>query len=840
MEVVSAPVTTAAPTTTTASKTSWQQAVPALAPPAPWWMTATSAPTTVQRDLTVVIPPSAIPPSSTAISAPVSTVGPSAPVSVPMSQKEEELTLNIFEKKKEAEQAETKAMMQSSKYEKKFSGFDYPIIIQEKKSFRERLTESQFPAEQYQTQFKAYQREILKPQDVTATSPALSRGYITEKGTFQTYAPIFAEKAKIAEIEKTATATMLFGSGFWGLPSLVGAATSYGAYGIVEEPARQFGEKFPSPYKELISYGVPMTASLGAGGLAATGVAKAGLRFGTVRVTINNVDVAKQTEIGQTVVSLNKKFGTAKVVTPVGKRKYAAAIRTVSITEPTPTQASKIKDPFERITSKGLMARYAGEYPLLTKAGREVFRPYTTRILGEISLKERLPLSGIIRQKAEVEKFAGTVGTKLEKQYELTVPSGQGIYRVGMQRGIAASVFGRETKKGLEVGAGRFGQVFKIAEKGRGYAGRIATKMGAIIKVPKLRKPVIAESKEMSFVKGIRVSKLPSEIKPVATGRTILKTGRMRTLHAKAAEQAINRNIKTALTDSAKKMMQQQFTRQSVLAATGIMLTTKIGKLKQVGRTLIGTTTRTMPTLESRSKEKLVPIMAPSTRALPTERTKVMPTQNDIQKIMGSSRTGFAETTVPKISTISSARIAVIPAVEMQRATRVGMAGALLTITPPPAMPKARGIPPPLILSFGGFFKKRVKEREDGQGYHVYILQGGKYFKATSKPTFKEDAIAFGAEVIDNTAQATFKIVRTKGKPEPLAAGFSLFGPEKFYEKKGRFTERNTYRIDTEGELEGITARGLLTQRRMKQAGIPMSKKERRRIFGTSRLPRLI
>jgi hypothetical protein len=129
---------------------------------------------------------------------------------------------------------------------------------------------------------------------------------------------------------------------------------------------------------------------------------------------------------------------------------------------------------------------------------------------------------------------------------------------------------------------------------------------------------------------------------------------------------------------------------------------------------------------------------------------------------------------------------------------------------------KFPGVPTPKSLRPRN--KDEEKEKEDfSQGYDVYIREKGKYFKANKVPKNYAAAFNFGAEVVDNSAAATFKIKKSKGKAKIKDDFLDPFLKNKFREpkskKKDKFIEKNTYRIDTAGELRGITAKGLLAQR---------------------------
>lgn len=99
------------------------------------------------------------------------------------------------------------------------------------------------------------------------------------------------------------------------------------------------------------------------------------------------------------------------------------------------------------------------------------------------------------------------------------------------------------------------------------------------------------------------------------------------------------------------------------------------------------------------------------------------------------------------------------------------------------------------------------------QGWNTFAKQGDIWVKVNKKPQWKSEAEALGAEVVDNTTAAQFKVARAAGKPSGFALGG--FNPFKFSKSKrgDSFMEKNKFRIDTQGEFEGITVKGWLTRR---------------------------
>lgn len=174
--------------------------------------------------------------------------------------------------------------------------------------------------------------------------------------------------------------------------------------------------------------------------------------------------------------------------------------------------------------------------------------------------------------------------------------------------------------------------------------------------------------------------------------------------------------------------------------------------------------------------------------------------------------------------------------------------------SPPPALlpPRAPPLPrPPRIptepvsprqpFRLPRFERERV-EGVRGQGFNVLVKEKGKktFFKANTDSLPRNKALNFGANIVDNSAAATFKVRRAKTQTELVDdPSFSKAG--KFRSPKGKsplreqepvLIEKNLFRIDSLGERQQITAKGLIARREAAQrrrAGQPQKSKKRRR-----------
>ena len=127
-----------------------------------------------------------------------------------------------------------------------------------------------------------------------------------------------------------------------------------------------------------------------------------------------------------------------------------------------------------------------------------------------------------------------------------------------------------------------------------------------------------------------------------------------------------------------------------------------------------------------------------------------------------------------------------------------------------PGKPPKRPMPPKLInLGLGGI----VGPAASIDSFDVFVREGitrrDKFIKANAEPLPKNKALNLGADIVDNTTAAAFKI-KKKGKTKQKD-DISFLLDEKFRRPKGKtkleknvFVEENKHRIDSAGELLGI------------------------------------
>ena len=103
--------------------------------------------------------------------------------------------------------------------------------------------------------------------------------------------------------------------------------------------------------------------------------------------------------------------------------------------------------------------------------------------------------------------------------------------------------------------------------------------------------------------------------------------------------------------------------------------------------------------------------------------------------------------------------------------------------------------------------------------YDVQVKEKGVYKKVNSKALPANKALNLGADVVDNTPSATFRLKRT-GRRADEKDDFFFSLSNKFTKKNGNYIERESSRIDTEGERTGITVKGLLELRKRQSGSI--------------------
>jgi hypothetical protein len=115
-------------------------------------------------------------------------------------------------------------------------------------------------------------------------------------------------------------------------------------------------------------------------------------------------------------------------------------------------------------------------------------------------------------------------------------------------------------------------------------------------------------------------------------------------------------------------------------------------------------------------------------------------------------------------------------------------------------------------------------KKESLKGYNVYVrerhyfsgkqVKPGRLIQVNKTPLSWQDAHSLGSTLVDNSASAMFKVKVTDGIPTPLQIDVTPWASTRhkfYYNKKSEtYIERKPFRIDTEGEIQGVSALGVL------------------------------
>ena len=103
-------------------------------------------------------------------------------------------------------------------------------------------------------------------------------------------------------------------------------------------------------------------------------------------------------------------------------------------------------------------------------------------------------------------------------------------------------------------------------------------------------------------------------------------------------------------------------------------------------------------------------------------------------------------------------------------------------------------------------FKQGMKK-----GFIPFIKRRGRFLPVGRQAMTFEAALGAGAQEAEHTAAATFKLVPVSASS--VISGGPRFNPGHFYQKKGAFIEKTIHRINTPGELQQITKKGIAASR---------------------------
>ncbi len=127
----------------------------------------------------------------------------------------------------------------------------------------------------------------------------------------------------------------------------------------------------------------------------------------------------------------------------------------------------------------------------------------------------------------------------------------------------------------------------------------------------------------------------------------------------------------------------------------------------------------------------------------------------------------------------------------------------------PKIEPPEDKIKSPIKLSPEG----KKKGEPKGEVFNVFAKEKGRFIRVNKDPLPFNKARNLGDEVVDNTASAQYKLKQAKGKA--MADDITFRNKHKYQRKtKHSYIELNKHRIDTPGEIQGITVKGWLANKR--------------------------
>ena len=112
----------------------------------------------------------------------------------------------------------------------------------------------------------------------------------------------------------------------------------------------------------------------------------------------------------------------------------------------------------------------------------------------------------------------------------------------------------------------------------------------------------------------------------------------------------------------------------------------------------------------------------------------------------------------------------------------------------------------------GNSFSLGSKNKRSLGGFDVFVKTRGKWVQQNKAPIRNlNEAENFGRFITSTTPQASFQTKKSASRATPISFAKKI-NPSDFYRKGNIFIEKNKNRINTAGELKGITFKGLARQ----------------------------
>jgi hypothetical protein len=117
------------------------------------------------------------------------------------------------------------------------------------------------------------------------------------------------------------------------------------------------------------------------------------------------------------------------------------------------------------------------------------------------------------------------------------------------------------------------------------------------------------------------------------------------------------------------------------------------------------------------------------------------------------------------------------------------------------------------MMPAGKSYIVQAKERTYSKGKKI---SAGRYNNIVDTPLSYDDAVSLGMDTVGKNEKASFILIPSEEKPRKLKRKVPDWRTQenKFYQKDGRWVEKNFARIDSPGELNAITRKGIAARRR--------------------------
>lgn len=660
----------------------------------------------------------------------------------------------------------------------------------------------------------------------------------------------------------------LFSGGTLTLPALAIA----GGAGFIGGAAGEFAEDitFIETGSPELAAGAGLATTVGVGFGVSKGLSR--LLKPTAVETVGIADV-EQVRFRKGVASDIELTGASRITTPVGAREVAFRADLQALAKPT---KFKTKEVFEKFLGQKVKP-FVVKPARLPAPQKELLRPLTERAVGRLEITvPRIQIGRLkIGRVTKVVPIGETIVAAPHEAvvFDIRMPKVPALL-VGQQKGLVAGIkstkpalFLDELRKRASLSVSGFEKTFKfrVLEKGERavgvtferLAGRLAVGKDFLkekITVAARVEQVSAEAlglRDLPFQRGVRLGRAkgltefaksfkegiaPARVVPAPKPLAIVKPHISATVAKRASEQAIK-----AAQQSAKSLT------RGVVISSAVVRGFQLPKERPVSLQLprpveIGAPKEVERQLQIRVPKQVslqVPVSAQKQfakqlqKAVPVQVTPPIQVAPPVQVAPPIQLAPPVAITAPIQVTPP---VQITPPVLVTPPVFVAPTALQLPLPAPLPLPTPTPVPFPLMAKLEEPVVPLERPPEKVQGYHAQVRSKmrekakGRFFRA-SKALPKNEALDVGSELVDNSVARSFRLRKAKQSvPRSLAPVPLRLGKFRRAKKeRGVFVEKSRHAIDSIGELQGITAKGLLKLRKMRAAGIPISKKKRRK-----------